>query len=104
MNYLILLRHGQSQWNLDNKFTGLTDIDLTEQGVKEAIDAGKIINDLKFKIDKIYSSVLIRANKTAIFAMKQTKQTHLFDNENLIMYKEDNTIEFSMIETKPFWK
>ena len=43
MNYLILLRHGQSKWNLENKFTGLTDVDLTEAGIKEAINAGKLL-------------------------------------------------------------
>jgi len=62
MSYLIVLRHGQSQWNLENRFTGWVDIDLSEQGIKEAMEAGEKLKDYKF--DKAYTSDLIRAQRT----------------------------------------
>ena len=88
MNYLILLRHGESQWNLENRFTGLTDIPLTNNGKKEAKEAGNIINRLSIPIDIIYSSALCRANDTAIIAIKQTKQDHLYKDGKLNFIKE----------------
>ena len=48
---LVLLRHGQSQWNLDNRFTGWTDVDLTEEGQKEARAAGKLLKDEGYRFD-----------------------------------------------------
>ena len=66
---LILLRHGQSQWNQLNRFTGWVDISLTDKGIEEAIDAGKKIKDLP--IDKVFTSTLIRAQMTATLAMNQ---------------------------------
>ena len=78
MNCLILLRHGQSEWNLENKFTGLTDISLTEEGRSEAAKAGRLINKLSLKIDYLYSSVLFRANETAEIAIKETDQKEDF--------------------------
>lgn len=62
MSYLVILRHGQSQWNLENRFTGWIDIDLSEQGVKEAQEAGEKLKSFKF--DKAYTSDLIRAQRT----------------------------------------
>jgi len=62
MSYLIILRHGQSQWNLENRFTGWVDIDLSEQGIKEAREAGIKLKGYKF--DKAYTSALIRAQRT----------------------------------------
>ena len=69
MSTLILLRHGQSQWNLENKFTGLKNIPLTEEGINEAINAGKLLQKNNIQIDKVFSSVLLRANKTAEIAL-----------------------------------
>ena len=89
MNYLILLRHGQSQWNFENRFTGCTDVELTESGISEAEEAGKLIDKLEIHIDRVYTSNLNRAIKTAIIAMKQTKQTHLYKEENLIFEKNE---------------
>jgi len=88
MNYLILLRHGQSQWNLENRFTGLTDVPLTISGEKEAKEAGNLINKLSIPIDIIYSSALKRANDTAIIAIKQTNQDHLYKNGKLSFIKD----------------
>ncbi len=62
---LILLRHGESEWNLLNKFTGWTDVDLTENGIKEAKFSGQQILKQNFTIDTIYTSLLIRAIHTA---------------------------------------
>ena len=56
MNKLVLLRHGQSQWNLENKFTGWKDIPLTEKGIFEAKQAGQLIKKNKIVFDKIFSS------------------------------------------------
>jgi len=61
---LVLCRHGQSDWNLKNLFTGWTDVDLTELGNQEAIDAGRLLNELGFKFDIAYTSVLKRAIRT----------------------------------------
>ena len=61
---LILVRHGQSEWNLQNKFTGWTDVDLSQQGVQEAIFAGKLISKYEPQIDIAFTSVLKRAKHT----------------------------------------
>ena len=61
---LVLCRHGQSDWNLKNLFTGWTDVDLTEKGIGEARDAGKLLTDLGYKFDVAYTSVLKRAIRT----------------------------------------
>ena len=61
---LVLCRHGQSDWNLKNLFTGWTDVDLTERGCSEALEAGRSLADLDFDIDIAYTSVLKRAIRT----------------------------------------
>ena len=61
---LVLCRHGQSDWNLKNLFTGWTDVDLTEQGNQEAIAAGRLLKDLGYEFDIAYTSVLKRAVRT----------------------------------------
>jgi 2,3-bisphosphoglycerate-dependent phosphoglycerate mutase len=61
---LVLLRHGESTWNRENRFTGWTDVDLTEQGREEARDAGRLMADEKFEFDVAYTSVLKRAIRT----------------------------------------
>ncbi len=83
MNKLVLLRHGQSQWNLENRFTGWKDVPLTEQGIKEAKNAGNLIKKNNIKFDKIYSSVLERANKTAEIAIKEAEINELYKNGKL---------------------
>ena len=64
MSFLILVRHGQSVWNLEKKFTGWVDVDLTEQGRLEAQKAGSFIKDKNIQINHVYSSLQIRANNT----------------------------------------
>ena len=61
---LVLCRHGQSEWNLKNLFTGWTDVDLTEKGVAEAKDAGRVLADLDYQFDIAYTSLLKRAIRT----------------------------------------
>lgn len=58
------MRHGESTWNKENRFTGWTDVDLTETGVQEAIKAGKLLKKEGFKFEKAFTSYLKRANKT----------------------------------------
>ena len=87
---LILLRHGQSQWNLENRFTGWKDVPLTDNGTKEAILAGKIMKKNNIYIDIIFSSILERAYKTAELAILSMDLPHLWDkNKNLILTKSD---------------
>ena len=87
MSKLVLLRHGQSQWNLENRFTGWKDIGLSEKGVLEAKESGRLIKENKIPIESVYSSVLKRANETAIIAMKEANYDHLFNDGELIMTK-----------------
>ena len=64
MSFLILVRHGQSTWNLEKKFTGWVDVDLTDTGKSEAKKAGFLIKEKNIKIDFYYSSFQLRANNT----------------------------------------
>ena len=77
MNKLILLRHGQSQWNLENRFTGWKNVPLTEKGEAEAKKAGELIKKHKISIERVFSSVLERANRTAEIAIIPVSYTHL---------------------------
>lgn len=64
MHKLVLVRHGQSTWNLENRFTGWTDVDLTDLGKAEAAEAGKLLKESGYEFDIAYTSVLKRAIKT----------------------------------------
>ena len=64
MSKLILVRHGQSLWNAENRFTGWVDIDLSEKGIEEAVKSGQLIKELNIRIDAAYTSFLKRAIKT----------------------------------------
>ena len=68
---LVLCRHGQSDWNLKNLFTGWTDVDLTEKGIQEGIDAGKLLSELDFEFDVAYTSVLKRAIRTLWYILDE---------------------------------
>ncbi len=74
---LVLVRHGQSEWNKKNLFTGWKDPDLTKQGVEEAIAAGKLLAERKFKFDIAFTSVLIRAQRTNQFILDGVGQSDL---------------------------
>lgn len=75
MPNLILLRHGESQWNLENRFTGWTDVSLSPKGEQEAHEAGEKLKSYKF--DKAYTSVLKRAIDTLQIVLKITGQQHI---------------------------
>ncbi len=79
MPTLVLLRHGQSQWNLENKFTGFHDVDLTDQGVAEAASAGQKIKDAGIAFDQAFTSTLTRANRTARLALENAGQGDLIE-------------------------
>ena len=68
---LVLIRHGQSIWNLENKFTGWTDVELSEQGIQEAKEAGKVLKEKGFEFDIAYTSVLKRANDTLDYMLEE---------------------------------
>ena len=88
-NYLVLLRHGQSQWNLENRFTGFHDVDLTENGVTEAKAAGAKLAALGVNFDHVFTSTQTRANRTAQLALESAGQAGLLD----AMVKHDDLRE-----------
>jgi len=71
---LVLVRHGQSIYNLQNRFTGWKDVDLTDQGISEAIQAGKVLNNNKIFFDLAFSSLLKRAQETLYYILKELNQ------------------------------
>jgi len=71
---LVLVRHGQSMWNLENRFTGWTDVELSEQGIKEAKEAGKVLKEKGFEFDVAYTSVLKRANDTLMHILDELNE------------------------------
>ncbi len=74
---LVLVRHGQSIWNLENRFTGWTDVELSEQGIKEAKEAGIALKEQGFTFDVAYTSFLKRANDTLKYILEE------LDEENI---------------------
>ena len=68
---LVLLRHGESVWNKENRFTGWTDVDLSETGIKEAENAGKLLKDKGYTFDVSFTSILKRANRTLEIVLKE---------------------------------
>jgi 2,3-bisphosphoglycerate-dependent phosphoglycerate mutase len=77
MHKLVLLRHGQSQWNLDNRFTGWHDVDLTDQGREEAKAAGRVLKENGFVFDQAHTSLLKRAIRTLWIALDELDQMWL---------------------------
>ena len=77
MKKLVLVRHGQSIWNLENRFTGWTDVDLSEKGINEAIEAGKVLKQKGYNFDLAFTSVLKRAEDTLKYILKE------MDEENI---------------------
>lgn len=74
---LVLVRHGQSIWNLENKFTGWTDVELSSKGIYEAITAGKLLKEKGFTFDIAYTSYLKRANDTLDYILKELGQSNI---------------------------
>ena len=82
MSEVILIRHGQSLWNKENKFTGWVNVDLSEQGIKEATEAGEILKRHQYKFDLIFTSKLLRAQRTADIVKKELGQNEQASIEN----------------------
>ena len=78
---LTLVRHGESIWNKENRFTGWTDVDLSQQGINEAINAGKVLKENNFTFDIAYTSLLIRAQNTLKYILRELNE------ENIPIYK-----------------
>ena len=74
---LVLIRHGQSEWNLENRFTGWKDVDLSEQGKEEAKKAGQELKKAGFEFDVAYSSYQKRAIKTLNIVLEQIDELHI---------------------------
>ena len=77
MHRLVLLRHGESGWNRENRFTGWTDVDLSPQGVEEARAGGRLLRESGYRFDVAYTSVLKRAIRTLQFALEELDQLWL---------------------------
>ena len=74
MPTLVLLRHGQSRWNLENRFTGWVDVDLTAEGEAQATKGGELIKAAGVQFDRVYTSVLTRAIRTSWLALAAAGQ------------------------------
>ncbi len=86
MGKLILVRHGQSIWNLQNRFTGWVDVNLSQKGIKEAKNAGKLLKDFKFDI--AYTSDLQRANETLNLILNENP-----NHEEFIIHHNDKSYD-----------
>jgi 2,3-bisphosphoglycerate-dependent phosphoglycerate mutase len=77
MHKLVLIRHGESTWNLDNRFTGWTDVDLTDTGIEQAKNAGRLLKAEGYEFDVAYTSVLKRATRTLWHVLDEMDLTWL---------------------------
>ena len=77
MHKLVLVRHGQSVWNLENRFTGWTDVELSEKGIQEAKEAGLKVKEAGLKFDKAYTSYLKRAQETLRYILEESGQANI---------------------------
>ena len=77
MKKLVLIRHGESKWNKENRFTGWTDVDLSEKGHQEAIEAGKLLKQEGFQFDKAYTSYLKRAIHTLNHVLDELDENYI---------------------------
>lgn len=102
MAKLILVRHGQSIWNLQNRFTGWVDVNLSPKGIKEAKKAGKLLKDYKF--DKAYTSTLQRANETLNLILTENEKTENFiiehNNKSYDKFTPSKTDKKTLMITK----
>ena len=86
---LVLVRHGQSEWNLKNLFTGWKDPDLTEQGVAEAVEAGRKLKGQGLVFDVAFTSVLTRAQHTLDLMLAELGQTKIPVHKHLALNERD---------------
>lgn len=76
-NQLVLLRHGESQWNLENRFTGWVDVPLTQKGEGEALEAGRKLKEEGFHFDVAYTSLLKRAIKSCFLCLEEMDELYI---------------------------
>ena len=86
---LVFARHGESEWNKANLFTGWADVDLSEKGTQQAIDAGKLIKEAGIEFDQAYTSVLKRAIKTTNLLI-----TKLFSSFSFVFTSQTTVVTF----------
>ncbi|CAM5512084.1 2,3-bisphosphoglycerate-dependent phosphoglycerate mutase OS=Afipia felis OX=1035 GN=gpmA PE=3 SV=1 [Afipia felis] len=86
---LVLMRHGQSEWNLKNLFTGWKDPDITARGVEEAKRAGKLLKEKGFTFDAVFTSELTRAKRTLALMLEELGQTTIPVTNNLALNERD---------------
>ena len=77
MKKLVIVRHGQSLWNLENKFTGWTDVGLSDKGIQEAKNAGKLLKDNNYQFNQAFTSVLKRANDTLYYILDELNERNI---------------------------
>ncbi len=77
MKKLVIVRHGESVWNLENKFTGWTDVELSEKGIIEAKQAGKLLKKKNYHFDIAYTSLLKRANDTLTYILEELNEKNI---------------------------
>ena len=94
MSHLILVRHGQSEWNLENRFTGWVDVDLAPRGKLEACKSGELIKDQKIKIDYFFTSYQKRAIDTLNLILNTLRNLYL------IYIKNNESFSFSKTWSK----
>ena len=88
-NILVLVRHGQSEWNKLNLFTGWKDPNLTQQGIAEASQAGEKLKDMSIKFDLMYTSVLQRAQLTGTIILEKLDQLNIPIEKNINLNERD---------------
>lgn len=88
-NILVLVRHGQSEWNKLNLFTGWKDPNLTQQGIAEASQAGEKLKDMSIKFDLMYTSVLQRAQLTGTIILEKLDQLNIPIEKNVNLNERD---------------
>ena len=88
-NILVLVRHGQSEWNKLNLFTGWKDPNLTQQGISEASQAGEKLKDMSIKFDLMYTSVLQRAQLTGTIIIEKLDQLNIPIEKNVNLNERD---------------
>ena len=77
MSILVLVRHGESQFNLENRFTGWLDVPLSDKGIVEAVEAGMRIKSENIHLDKVYTSPLQRSTNSLEYVLKMLGQTNV---------------------------
>ena len=92
MKKIVLLRHGESAWNKENRFTGWTDVDLTEKGIAEAKKAGQLLIDNGFQFDKAYTSYLKRAVKTLNVVLNKAETAVKYGEEQVLIWRRSYDI------------